>query len=332
MQLFAASIASAAETFLHPGYGATSPAPLGEMSAGPSFDSLRLQLDLVDAFRLEGEKVAASAAAGPSGEWSGLLPWIALAGLFAVLALCAASGRHRLALARAPAVALLALLAALGSLAWRAGDPPTGPTPASAVRYADPELATRGLLHGIIAPAFWSAHPGRIKPSELLDTIKPHVALPTTDPTPGMKHALATYTLDGWGRPFQVHGGWSVGFRVVSAGKDGVFKTKDDRVAIARQPQGEFYNDIPDQYYLRKHEGKVRLLFRIGKQLEAHDAASARKLTGGALFDAASLGQLDRQAKEQGGTGPGARLRRIFAGVARGKKHEPLVLLVTKQT
>jgi hypothetical protein len=230
-------------------------------------------------------------------------------------------------------------LLALALLGWSSIGPPTGvplaaappgvplaaitpPSSAAPPTYADPAKATTALLHGIIADAVVN-HPGRGRIRSLAQ-LRQRVALPLppNQLTRGMKHALATYHLDGWGRPFKISGGRYGGYRVTSAGADGELGTADDRKLRVR-PSRASWELTRHAYFLRVCDGEPVVLFRSAaghRTFRYRDRAAAQAATGSSAFDLIKL-------KEVPGR-PRWRLTVARRKLRKQVKREPLALIV----
>jgi hypothetical protein len=150
--------------------------------------------------------------------------------------------------------------------------------------YQDPGAATEAIMHGLIVNGL-AGCPFR---AENLSAIQKEVAFPVPSETytPGMAYAQKTYGRDGWGREFKFEFlGW--GYRVTSAGPDGVFGTADDIVVETRGIRDSWDRRISSVYVLRLASGpRMCLLHRVGDDLyEAADAKEARRVAGNDQFD-----------------------------------------------
>ncbi|MBI5544431.1 MAG: hypothetical protein HY901_11105 [Deltaproteobacteria bacterium] len=292
MQIFAASAARAAETFLHAGYVSAYPR---EMYLHPSGEP-KLALELTEALRLKGETLASSwtagdgaggaASLGGGGPWmpvllaaaalvSGLVVWLLLRDRVS------ASGR-RWAAAIAGAGSLVA------GLACGPGLPTVPPWQGVAVReYADPQQATVMLLNGLVADGIINVR----QPIDSLANIQGEVGLPKKALTEGEAYALQTYGLDGWGREMKlvIVEGEEVAYTVKSAGADGIFDSADDLAITVQQADEESWDSRRWAFFLRKGEQQTPtiLFHRWGGELFRYsNRARAEALTGSSLFDA----------------------------------------------
>lgn len=346
MKIIASSIQQVAETFLHAGYGSAFPRTLIQWGQGlPRGARPRMQLELTEALRLKGENLASAALShGAAGESSsatgvGLLDTVQgqlLAGLvvfFGGLALfyLLRAHRHRLALLRPRAAALaLALLAVPLLSGWKSADPSAEPVvPWDGVQtraYANPKLATQALMRMVLADAL--ANTGevprgyqyaRLKLTSLAQ-IRGEVGLPTRQLTEGMRYALKTYGLDGWGRPFRVRGSWGYGFRITSAGADGKLGTRDDLKTRVHLDHIYEWESRRRAFFLREVGGELVVLFHRSKMrtFRFHDEKRARAVTGTGLFDLIPVSKLPKEQQR--------RLRPIYEAAAKQKK-APLVAL-----
>jgi hypothetical protein len=347
MKIIAASIQQVVDTFLHAGYGSAFPRTLIEWGQGLPRDARpRAQLELAEALRLEGEAMASGLPPGQTPEAPGaalglldtlqgqLLVGVTL--FFTGLALYYLFRhrlfRHRLALLRprAAAAAGLALLGAPLLLGWGAAGSGAGPwADVPRRRYRNPALATKALMQTIVADALANAGEvprgyqyARLELTSLAQ-IKPEVALPARQLTEGMKYALKTYGLDGWGRPFRVRGRWGYGFRVVSAGPDGAFGTRDDLRTRVHLDHIYEWETRRRAFFLREVDGELVVLFHRSRMrtFRFHDRARARTVTGSELFDLIPVSKLPARQRR--------RVRRLYkTAKSRGKVNAPLVALI----
>ncbi len=297
MQIFGGSIdvgnaaQQAADTFLHAGYISAYPRAfeleyLGELK--PALD-----IDLVEAFRLQGETVAQAfpshdgigfaAAVASSGEW-----WLTALGISGFFVALVAAFLWRDRLARSGLAGRVALVALLAGIAMPGvtcteplpDDPPWEETELKA--YENPELATQGLLHGIIADGIINVG----QPVDRLANIEDEVGLPTTTPTPGMEYALETYGIDGWGRDFRLTKLGKGQYEVRSAGPDGAFDNGDDLLVKVEQADNESWDQLRHGLFVRKVDSGLALFFHrwSGGHFEYVDEETAKAATGGKLF------------------------------------------------
>lgn len=286
----------AGDLFLHAGYISAYPRtvyPSGYAQATPS-----VELDLVDAFRLQAENTVATAhgagadsLAGAVGNGSGSI-WpavLAVAAFFGVL-LATWLYRDKLAKAGVGARALLVLLMAGSFLPLATCDEdPALPNevPWAGVEtqaYANPEMATQALLHGILYDGI--ANVGQ--PIDSLANIQDEVGLPTSEPTEGMAYALSTYGLDGWGKEFRLTELQDGSYEVRSGGADGVMDNSDDfSITVAQCDKGN-WDFNRHAFFVIKHEEAMLLMFHrwSGDLFEYNDKATAQEISGDVLFDA----------------------------------------------
>lgn len=376
MQLFAASVQEPADLFLHAGYiSAHAPAPraMSPETAKEIFQSYEpvIKLDMGEALRLKGEAVGIGPAQGKSGAEiqqarskldvgalgaeGAALSW-GLACFFVGLALLYRLKDHlrrrQLSAAIAALVLLLTGFAALaggfGSIAQTAHDSPPPWQGIARRAYAHPQAATQAILYGIIADAAANC------PHALnsLADIQKEVGLPARKLTEGQQYALATYGLDGWGRPFRLARvstqclfakgddqpvtvpleKWSefenkgyafkrtipAHYSITSDGQDGTARTPDD-VELQLAPFAATSAAWERQRwgYFVQQIGERHTLFvhrSAGPEYRAHNGWRARKLTGSNLFDAMEL--LEGSADS------------VYRPLAKELPYHPLVLVV----
>lgn len=240
MEIFNTSIEDLADTFLHPGYTSayvevTAPA---DMTAAivPLDKEPVLALDMKAALTLN-EPLRDAVGTGTiskspsSGYALGII-------VTAVIAVAMAERLSRTSVPRKRA-AYLATTVALAVLAACAKEepiivpeavaepaPPTKePGAPTDVPYARPRDATIAILHGIVADAVACSH---ADPLDELSDAEDQVGLPVSNPTAGMRWAVANYVDDGWGRPFRFEPVGDRRYRVSSSGEDGQFGGADD--------------------------------------------------------------------------------------------------------
>jgi hypothetical protein len=315
MRILAASIVEKVGTYMHPGYGSTSPRPFDPWYA-PS-GAPDLSLDMVEALRLESGPTAL--AGSLEGQEAGLA--LVVVSVFAALGLAYHLGgrtsRRRVALQAVPLgwSAILGVALALGA----AGPGPAHASDAS-VRYANPELATRAIIHGLIADAIVDAGGKQTKIGSLED-LRDEIGIPAADPTPGMRHALEHYETDGWGRPLRLKGGWAVGYLVWSAGEDGKFKTADDIKTRVRLTGEYDWDEDREAFYVTKEAGRLVVLFHAwrGYTFEYHDRDKALQIAGSSLYDVVPLKKFDDPTRTT--------LGHAYKKAAKKADHDPLVLV-----
>lgn len=285
MQILAASLQQAADTFLHAGY----------ISSMPRAYSRVLRIDLGDATSPGGHLVAdveqaleLVASASPAAAFESAAPPVAgavvltswptlfagVAAFFAFVGLLyLLKGRYRqtvqsrltaglVIVLAAGAFALHAAQALPSSEAWKRVTPRA---------YADPEAATRVILHGLIMDGLINTN-ARVKS---LAQIAPEVAFPPAPHSEGMTYARQTYGIDGWGRPFKLRTGSP--YTVISAGADGEFDTDDDIRALCSRARGENWDLLRHALFLHKDaDGLALYLHRWpGRHFIYHDRMEA---------------------------------------------------------
>ena len=329
MKILASSIQQAADTFLHAGYISAYPRTLYSYGYGNS--SPKMELDVAEALRLQGETLAAvttsdptmaAAAVTSSGGWPTMLAGVAaIAGAVALIYWLRAHWPGP-ALRRAVsygAVAVMAL-AVVGGVHCRPEPLPTDqPWKDVALKsYADPAAATVLLLHGVIADGIENVG----QPIDMLENIQNEIGLPLATLTRGQAYALKTYGIDGWGKAFRLTEAGGK-YTVTSAGADGAFDSSDDLSVSVVQSEDSTWDSDRKTYFVRKGaDGKAVVLFHrwTGEHFVYKHPDKARALTGGALFDLWTLADLEPKQKT---LAEGA-----YAKASSGKSHEPLVLQV----
>jgi hypothetical protein len=329
MRILASSLIDTAHGFLHAGYISAYPRTMD-----PSFlpsDAPKLQVDLAEALRLQGESLGAATTSGGSASAASLLGqlpgWSSL--LAAALAIVAAVLLYQLlddrtrarawrVLSALTGAALLAVLGACSSCRGGLAALPTkAPWEGVALRqYASPEQATRVLLHGIIADGI--ANVGQ--PIDMLANIQHEVGIPSRTLTDGQAYALRTYGIDGWGKPFRLTKG--DGYRVTSAGPDGAFDTADDLSARVAPCTDANWESGRRAFVIRKAGKGYEVLFHrwTGEFFKYHDQAGAAAATGGQLFDRWAWEKLPEEKQKL--------VAAAYQKVAAGHGREPLVLQV----
>ena len=331
MKILAGSLERAADTFLHAGYISAYPRPYYPHSYGSS--PTKIEMDMLDALRLKGEVLASSAqlpdgivaaATTSGGGWSMpqlMLMGLGLAGLGVALAMSwrAGTGKQRWS-ALVPGLAGLLLLVLGPSCGENLEPLPTVPPwQGQKVQiYENPELATKALLHGVIADALMNI--GRDDVTSLAN-LQNEVGLPLAAPGKGVAYALTHYGQDGWGKEMRLtrQGGQ---YLVTSAGKDGVFGGADDLKLHIGGCDDSSWDEKRYGHFIRKDGAEVVLLIHrwTGDHFKYNDQARARRLTGGDLFDAIAQSKISADGKTMA--------QKALASAAAKGKHQPLVLQV----
>ncbi len=330
MKIFAGSVTQFAETFLHPGYISAYPRAIDSYVYSPSGESI----EVGEALRLTGEGLAsasgvtegatlAMASTSATGSWllmvAGVLAFI---GAMATAYLLRDRLHHlkrfagrALVPVGASATAVL-IFATCGS-----GDLPTVvPWEGAELReYENPELATRVILHGIIADGIVNV--GR--PITTLANIQNEVALPITDPTEGMEYALSTYGIDGWGQEFRL--GTDGGYIVTSAGEDGDFDTNDDIAITVTQASDDSFDYGREAFFVRRSGDQYSVIFHrwTGELFEYNHHDLALELTGTGQFDVFTEGDLD--------SGQIDAVEMLYAEASETTDEEPLILQLSEE-
>jgi hypothetical protein len=318
MKVLAASIQQAADTFLHAGYISAHPRALGTYAfpGGPP----RVELDLAEARRLKGESLSATIAAADWQQVAGALCFFGALGAVVLVRRRLSGARRGLTTAAAVVLALLSLTL----VGWKQTGPPAAAPWRGVARqsYADPAQATTALLHGLVADAVIN-HRSRRRIRSLA-RVRHSVALPlpASKLTRGMKYALRTYGLDGWGRPFHISGSWRKGYRIRSAGADGKLDTADDRQLRVRQAMGETWEATRHAFYLQKVGDRPAVLFRRhnGRLFRYRNRGGAMAATGSRAFDMLTLDEVPERSRK--------RLERLHTKLTLEAKHTPLGLVV----
>jgi len=324
MKILAGSLQSAADTFLHAGYISAYPRPYYPHAYG--YDSPKIELDLMEALRLKGEVlasgalpdgVAVTAQAAVHGGWSA--PQLLAAGLGLVGLGLAFKLRREWRHALLPMLASVALLIISPACGEKEEPLPTVPPwqGKQAQIYENPELATKALLHGVVADAL--SNIGRDVTS--LANIQNEVGLPLAAPGKGMEYALTHYGLDGWGKEMQLTK-VSGKYQVASAGKDGKFGTTDDLKVQVGRCNDSNWDQHRYGHFIRDDGGETVLLIHRwrGEHFKYNDQNRAKRLTGGVLFDAIGAAKLSDKGKTLSQNA-------LKTAAAKGK-HKPLVLQV----
>jgi hypothetical protein len=320
----------AAELFLHAGYISAYPRTLWPDMV--QVGTPKVELDLVEAFRLQSEQVAHAlptpdmsgfaASVATSGDW--WMTALGVAGFFVALVgaylLRDRLGRAATAL---PALVLVAALATGFSGLSCSEEELPDKVPWQEVTtksYADPDMATQGLLHGIIADGIINVG----QPIDSLANIQNEVGLPTATPTPGQAYALATYGLDGWGRDFRLTKQDDGQVEVRSAGADGAFDNADDLFITVRQTSNGDWDQSRHAFFLRKLDNEMALFYHrwSGSHFEYHFEDAAQAATGGPLFDYFDEEMMGSLMADEGAPA----FDECYAAYA--TEHEPLVLFV----
>lgn len=312
MEIFNASIAEVADTFLHPGYMSAYvevTAPVSMTAAIVPVDKEPvLQLDMAQALKLtEALREPSWAVSGSTAPPVDGFPAFAVL-LVATAALLAAWMAHALRMHRGSCrllgVLASAALFAVGACGREAAPDATGP-PGSAsaprvsrgvemapdVPFAHPRLATQALLHGLISDALACSLAPEI---ESLATVRTQVGLPGQNKSAGMRWAVANFEDDGWGRPFRFRALGKDRFEVTSAAEDGAFDTGDD-ISLEVQRAGTYR--WPSQlrgFFLRRERGDVGVSFhRCGPEGARKGWINPSRLTARGLRSDALFGVIE---------------------------------------
>ena len=323
MKILAGSLQTAADTFLHAGYISAYPRPYYPHNYG--YQTPKLELDMMEALRLKGEVLASGAlpdgvvatAQAVAGGFSG--PQLLVAGLGLVGLGLAFKLRRDWRRALLPMLASVALLLISPSCGETEEPLPTVPPwqGKQVQAYENPELATKALLHGVVADALSSM--GREVTS--LANIQNEVGLPLASPGAGMKYALIHYGQDGWGKEMRLTRN-GARYQVTSAGKDGKFDTSDDLKAQVSGCSDSNWDQYRYGHFIRDDGGEAVLLIHrwTGEHFKYNDQNRATRLTGSVLFDAIDESKLSDKGKTL--------TKNALAAAAAKAKHKPLLLHV----
>ncbi len=337
MKILAAAITDTVERFLHAGYISAHPRPADEYSILGDGE-VYLQLDMVEALKLQGE-VASASVLGDGG--SSLAALFATADSTTIIvgaaALAAGTGlamaglpsprRRRTLFLGAGAALLLSVAHVSCDVGSQSGntdtDAKTLPPPWEDVElqeYADPTAATQAIQHGIIADAIINI-PFSV---EALEHLQLEVGLPTTNPSEGMAHALLTYGFDGWGREMRLSSRGDA-YTVQSAGPDGSFDTTDDLELAVRRTNEEDWEYERYGVFLREDSDDLVLIFHrwTGELFEYANETKAQELTGNEVFDVLLEDDLHNNIDD---------LRSAYDATAEELDHDPIVLQVYQES
>ncbi len=327
MKIFAESLVQAADVFLHAGYISAYPqlyqAQLMKESAP------RVAIDMVKALLTAGgawpaeEAVGTLAATGGSGlVGTTLLGLGCIAGGLAAVHLTRRYRRGRCGPVQPLIAGVLAALLTMGLVGWGAREATAGRGGTSRVgvkrqKYVSPALATKALLHGVLADAIFNTKRKRIRS---LAQVRDEVSLPIKARTPGMVYALRTYKRDGWGRPFRLRKAKDgAGYRISSAGPDGKQGTKDDLALTVQPADNSAWPFSVKVFYMRKvHQQSLVFFHRIqSKMFKYHNQGRSRLLTGTQLYDHFVM---DKRYESR------LRFTKAFKKATNGGKQRPLMM------
>ncbi len=307
MKLFnSAGLIDTVDSFLHVGYMSAYPRQLEPGAYPPGSNEFSQlpsqQIDLTQAFRLsdnvENTQGLLDASAGltaglpHSGLWFSVLAFAGtVALLYLVLRRFTVGSPYRSFSASAAA-----MFAVISIFTFYCNDDNSLPVDKpwegmSLKAYENPELATRAILFGIIAPA--AANIGQTVTTTA--NIQNEVALPVKNPNEGMRYALDTYGIDGWGNEFQFvvdseksdKQDYTI-YTVTSSGPDETFNTEDDISATFNQTvNGSWGYSPPNAFFLVSNNDNIEVLFHRwkNKMFEYHDKEAAKKISDSTLFD-----------------------------------------------
>ncbi len=349
MKIISSSINKAADTFLHAGYVSSGAKPIDTDQYWPNDPTL--QLDIVKALELK-EEIPVS---GGTISKKTSAPIQANAGfgytdVFLVtllLCLCSAflfTALHQYVpqIKRIPAVCFL--LCCILCIPFQMSCDiqfPDNETDNSTIgsdngteiltkQFTDPELATKAILYGMIADGI--ANYRSYENITSLEDISSEIALPTTEPTPGMAYALENYCSDGWGNRFDVlkeGDAWIV----TSAGGDGDFDTSDD-ISISVVPLDEnddffWHNGVEDMkrwaFFIRNVEDEFVTIFH---RMNIYDyiyknKTEAENITGNYLFDLFTLDDFDDNENWKS-----INVKAAYEDFKESSDHEPIILQI----
>ena len=158
--------------------------------------------------------------------------------------------------------------------------------------YRDPQAATEAIIHALVANGLL----GVSIDVRNLAAIQKEVAYPVVEAeyTPGMKYSQKTYGRDGWGKEFSFERLDDRKYRIISAGPDGLFGTKDDIHFVTPSGISTNWELRVGGMYLRIAEGREFLLIHRIKDsyFKLANPEAARILTGTDLFDLLRVDEL----------------------------------------
>ena len=319
MKLLASSMVEKVGSFLHAGYISAHPRRLYSEAYPSETKYVELKsLNLNDALRLEGVGGGDDSASVVSG-FSHLGPDVrlyvigALAAVGVLLALWLLKNRPQRIFEYVGLTMMMCCgLFAFSNCGTRGTGPPRSesrqiqseqraPLPTSIPwqdlslrKYEDPAAATVAIMKGIIVPALSNTRQW----AEALENIQDEVGLPTDSPTEGMKYAIDSYGLDGWGREFRLSKERSVTREVTSAGPDGRFDSEDDISVRVRLTTNGVWGFHRNAFYLVEKDSVLRVFFHVWKSDMAitTNADASRALTGTDLFDFFTSAELPEEA------------------------------------
>ncbi len=300
MKLLAGSVEAQTDTFLHAGYLSAYPRSAESLGLGlwamRAEQSGELQVSLVDvpaalALKLSEGEMPVETITQPTGTGIPARPvyglyvngdYLLVGLVFVFFAALATQYLKRLgrlwqsALVWLVVPVLMLAVAGLGHAAfsmywnWRVQrlnqlDAPW--TDVAVRQYADPEEATKVLLHGLIVSGL-NGCPFEV---QQLAAIQDEIAfpMPPGEWSSGMAYAAQTYGRDGWGREFSFEPLERGSYRIASAGADGAFGTRDDIVVTTAQQESNDWEQLVSNLYLRQvdDDKHVILLHRVAQPL-----------------------------------------------------------------
>lgn len=158
--------------------------------------------------------------------------------------------------------------------------------------YKDPVAATEVIVKCIVANAVASKR-GVVSD---MRAIYNKIGLPLSgkNQTPGMKYALITYGLDGWGREIKLSGNQKKGFEVRSAGPDGVFNNSDDITAFVDKWDDGWESRISGIYVRYVNGEIIGFINSLSHPLFVkRNSKKAFSVTGSDLYDLIHLNEND---------------------------------------
>jgi hypothetical protein len=335
MRILASALVDSVDQFLHAGYISAYPRTLWPDMVLYG-EAPTLQVDMVQALQLQGETAAAAVGGGghiAAAAAAGSPGMLAAAGAAAVGALGLALLQRQLGLSPRLAVATGALVGLMTVGNVSCGDPGADekalPAPWEGVElqaFADPEAATQAILYGLIADGLANID----FEADALEHIQLEVGLPTTSPSEGMAHALATYGYDGWRNPFRLERSGSSDedgepvaiYTVTSAGADGSYDTEDDfSLRVYGSSDGDWDQNRWATFLRQDSAGELVMLFHRwrGEHFEYLHQPEAEALTGGELFDVFLQSDLTSWLDE---------LQASYDAAAEVVDHDPILLQV----
>jgi len=216
--------------------------------------------------------------------------------------------------------------------------PPTPPPPppwagSTPRAYADPELATRVIMHGLIGDALVSSPKCITDLAELVT----EVSLPSRQLTDGQAYAIKTYAWDGWGHPFQLESHAPPHpqpqerapfiYLLSSAGPDGKMATADDIKLLIKMPMQYSWDDSKLALFACKNEENIEYFYHRwnGALYHPFDLARAKEYAGSEVYD------LVRTYHLLGGNSRLDAIKKLCDAHSDGLSYDPVFLIILTQ-